>query len=523
MNNLFKNNNSHFASITKDTLIKSNAPIKVIPNDNLFKELGKNTYKLKDLMSELIDNPLGAMLNQKKYKINVDLKLYIDEEENVIRFVISDDSVGIPESFLGKAITPAGHQTSDSLNEHGLGMKQAVSGLGDLEYLITKTHNEKIARAIFEFKFGEIETYHYPSFPYQHGTEISIINLKDIIKVPFTSIKTQIIPYLGARYRRYLQADSKLLNLRFIIIKVSETEEGELSTNVEHSINIEEFKPIYFHPSKRTNKPIINKMPLRDKHGEWEAELTFGYAPNKDEKEYEELGLSNIPRYHPYSVSLSKQGLDIILQDRVIRFHQLSELGITNSKHNIYNTVRGELDLKRGFYTTTTKTDILHSKQFKECIDLVKEILNGNIEGPNKIKKNYLQQINYPEKLPEKLIRNRLAYWLKNNPLLPKKSVKTEYPVGNIEGFIDILADNEVWEIKLEQAAAYDVYQLFMYLDVGGFNKGILLAPSFSTGCINAIEHANQNHNVTITPQALKADKFPILHPPSYDERLEYY
>jgi len=32
----------------------------VDPSDNIFKELGKNTYDLKDLISELIDNSVAA-------------------------------------------------------------------------------------------------------------------------------------------------------------------------------------------------------------------------------------------------------------------------------------------------------------------------------------------------------------------------------------------------------------------------------------------------------------------------------
>ncbi len=105
--------------------------------------------------------------------------------------------------------------------------------------------------------------------------------------------------------------------------------------------HVREEKPSYFHPSTRANEPVILKHKL---HGVgWSAELTFGYAPSKSE-EYEELGIEEPAKSHPYRVSLSNQGLDVIIHDRVILFHQLSELGIVPTRHNDYNNARGEID-----------------------------------------------------------------------------------------------------------------------------------------------------------------------------------
>jgi len=56
------------------------------------------------------------------------------------------------------------------------------------------------------------------------------------------------------------------------------------------------------------------------------------------------------------------------------------------------------------------------------------------------------------------------------------------YVFEGVEGFIDILADQEAWELKREQASALDVYHLFMYLDIRNFNKGFLIAKSFTPG-----------------------------------------
>jgi len=100
--------------------------ITVTPSDKIFSELGHNTYDFKDLLSELIDNSIAARVPGERVNVRVDI--YVDKELKPRRFVISDDAFGIP----------AGVQTQSSLNEHGLGMKQADAALGKLEYRADK-------------------------------------------------------------------------------------------------------------------------------------------------------------------------------------------------------------------------------------------------------------------------------------------------------------------------------------------------------------------------------------------------
>jgi sensor histidine kinase regulating citrate/malate metabolism len=115
--------------------------INVFPSDNIFQELGQNTYDYKDLLSELIDNSLAAR-DGKSVRVKVDL--FVDKDQTARRFVISDDATGIPADKLGTAITPAGLKTDGSLNEHGLGMKQAIAAMGKLESLVTKTADTRV-------------------------------------------------------------------------------------------------------------------------------------------------------------------------------------------------------------------------------------------------------------------------------------------------------------------------------------------------------------------------------------------
>lgn len=481
----------------------------VLPSNNIFVELGKNTYDYKDLISELVDNSIAARRNDRKLTVTIDI--YVDSNSKPTEFIIKDNASGITPDRLGVAITPAGIQSPDSLNEHGLGMKQAVAAIGKLEYLATKNENEEKARVVLEFKFGEIPTYTTPSFDYDSGTEIAVINLKPIIISNPTVITRSLVPYLGARYRRFLRPDNKIMDLHMNI-----RQQG--NGDVLYSWEAKEVKPTYFHPSTRTNRPVITKDPLSGDG--WKAELTFGYAPQEKE-EYEELGIDIPTKFHPYNVSLSKQGLDVIRHNRVVLFHQLSEIDIISARHPDYNNTRGEIDLLEGFSTAITKNSIIVDDHFSECIEAVRKILRGEKPTKGGKKKNYLKGKKYPEQIPESLLRDRLATWLSSNPLHKREDVETEYVVQGIDGYTDILADGEAWEIKTEQASARDVYQLFMYMDVGSFDKGFLVAKDFTTGANVAAKHINEKHKKEVTLTTL--NQFPITHPPSDEEREEYY
>ena len=51
-----------------------------------------------------------------------------------------------------------------------------------------------------------------------------------------------------------------------------------------------------------------------------------------------------------------------------------------------------------------------------------------------------------------------LANFLKRNTIIPKNDVKTEYIVEGLAVAIDILADNETWELKKGLASGLDVF-----------------------------------------------------------------
>lgn len=131
------------------------APIIVKPSNRLFEELGNNTYTYLDLLSELIDNSIAA--RNPDETVHITLTVGVSNEDRQSSWLsISDDAAGISHVRLPMAISPAAMQNTDSLNEHGLGMKQAIAGLGSLRYLATKTAEAEKASVIEKLQFGEI-------------------------------------------------------------------------------------------------------------------------------------------------------------------------------------------------------------------------------------------------------------------------------------------------------------------------------------------------------------------------------
>lgn len=477
----------------------------VEPSDNIFKELGNNTYDFNDLVSEFIDNSIAAIINEKILMVYIEVGLSKEKEETSY-LLIKDNAKGIEEKELGKALSPGATSGGKTLNEHGLGMKQAIAALGELEYLLTKSVNDYKATSISELKFGNIKAKKV-DVNWKCGTEIKVRRISPIVPTSPQKYTQSVQCYLGARYRRYLRSENPKMQLR-IVLKNIDIIDKDNEFKVIGQWDIKEINPVYFHANTRRNEPMIHKRPLKGKG--WKAEITFGYAPT--EKQYEELGLIPPKNYEPYKVSISKQGFDILNNDRVIKFHQLSEIGVVTTRHNKFNYIRGEIDLICGFTTAITKNSIILDSNFNELIQKIKDILN---------ERGYLDKKNYPDEIPEALLRDRLANHFRTSKLFKKKDVKTEYPIEGLGGFADILADDEVWEIKVSDAYGLDVYQLFAYMDMGNFDTGYLVARSFKTGAQSAAEFVERTHNKKI--ELIERKELPINDPPNDKELDTYY
>jgi hypothetical protein len=270
---------------------KSTKYVEVKPHTNLFTELGRNTYDYVDLLSELVDNAIAARLDDRLLEVKITLGQSKNPEHRF--FKIQDNASGIPLEKLGDAISPGALGGGTSLNEHGLGMKEAVASMGTLGYLLTKTESQQVAYKIDRFDWGKLPVQEM-KVEWKNGTEIYIKDLKPIVDFSKTNYTRSYVKVLGARYRRFLRPDNPRLSLIIEMVDVDNDESEKTSWG------ITQVKPVYFHPKTRLNAPVIEREKF--KGDGWEAELTFGYAPTDDQ--YKELGLDSPDKFHPYQVSI---------------------------------------------------------------------------------------------------------------------------------------------------------------------------------------------------------------------------
>ena len=202
------------------------------------------------------------------------------------------------------------------------------------------------------------------------------------------------------------------MDITIQMLDIDDTDEDG-NEKVIHEWTAHLFSPTVCHPHRS-----------RLRHSE-----VFGYSPSG--YEWEELGLDKPTKFDPYAVTLSRQGLDIILNDRVIMFHQLSELRLVETRHNNYNSIRGEIILKSGFTTAITKNSIIATEHWEQCLAEIKDFLDD---------KKLIKAKTYPGELPEAALRDRL--WLKTNVLARSRSpCKLEgSTVEGLGGKIDVLA-----------------------------------------------------------------------------------
>lgn len=503
--------------------------INLRPSNNLWKELGNNTYTFDEALSELIDNSISAADKQLECVISVEFYLNqsnIPNLQTCEKIIVRDNASGIKEEDIPICFTPAGKQTKRSLNEHGLGFKQSISTLGNLIHFKSK-HKDEDGFVIKEFSF-DLEVFK-DSFQFNHGTEISIspddkrISNFNINSNNFHS-KIHLLYYqFGSRYRYLLTKNNIKINLRVV----------DVVNNDIYEKVVEPIFPIYFHPyinnSKGrggTAKPLIYNKKFITSNGA-EALLTFGFHP-KDSEEYERIGEDpeiykskstkgkwNKHVNHPYCWSPSSEGLDIIMNDRVIKFHQCPEIGLTGTRESWYSAIRGELKLISGFKTTSTKNEIVRTEDYDEVLEQIRFYLtNGDDkdipESDISLYKNEFERnlISYAKDMLKKSdsemdynnedeLKDKIEKNLKS-PLSKYKNVYREYPIQALGVISDFLVDDCPWEVKNHETDSHDISQLLTYIISLDVKYGVFVAPNFTESCYHLTRIIEDKLNIKI-------------------------
>jgi len=236
------------------------------------------------------------------------------------------------------------------------------------------------------------------------------------------------------------------------------------------------------------------------------VELVFGYSP-KTEDEFQRIGLIKSDYEiksggntvnEVYAFSSRSAGLDLIMNDRIIKFHQLDEIGLYGTRESWYNQIRGELVLLEGFKTTSTKNDIIKNDDFSEIIkqiilfltngdgsrdvisskeDKYKNPYKSNLMRNDYLKKNISNLVN--EKTLQDVVEKRLT---SPTSLYRNKKIEKEFVIEKLGVKVDFLVDGSPWELKNQRCTPHDVSQLLTYLIALDEKEGCIVAPEFNEG-----------------------------------------
>jgi hypothetical protein len=121
----------------KQIILQSKKPILTI---GAAKKSASTNIEWYHVLSELVDN---AILVDKSKCVNVTINMYYNEDNEKSYIEVIDDSIGIPEKDILNIFDygQSANQGKMLLCKMGMGLKGAIWGLGEFDYLITKTSN----------------------------------------------------------------------------------------------------------------------------------------------------------------------------------------------------------------------------------------------------------------------------------------------------------------------------------------------------------------------------------------------
>lgn len=471
-----------------------------------------NSMKTEQLIKEPIDNPLAEMSKTPEgYATEVLVRIIADEINNndvfdVKYLVFEDNSVGISKDRLADCLS-MGRLEKDkepnSLHEHKAGLKIAIWSFGDLEMLVSKTADSKCAYKILELPCeGQLKIYedHKTFKENDQGTKI-VIKVTNKQKVSLVSRKSDIsgrlIPSLGAVYSDALkqcQYTKRIFKVNFSL--------EDINGNIVEKWSLKPEEMYY----RNNNKDIT--LPFEDKDLGTEAFLELGIAAR--DAEYLEKGIPERTKLHPHHPWSKK--IEVVMNDRVIT--RVSAEDLINEycdekdklTGNCMVPYQGRLYLRKGFKTNLFKDNVLNDENYVNLIKKIAPIISGFIENEAH-KSNVINQT-------ERDYTKQLATCWKAGGI----HCETFRKVESINGEIDILKYNKskenlgekdlgiVIDLKIEEARALDAYQVLMYTDHcsrASKKKAILIAPSFSEGCVNAAFYIKKKYGLFIELKTL--------------------
>lgn len=471
----------------------ANHIVSLIANEGIFRGLSMQNMLFHHCVQELCDNSIAAKKDSSKFRIDIVFIKNEDSDDSVDMY-IADNGKGMALDILEKALQLGeSATTSNRLNEHGFGLKNALATLsgGNGNWQIwTRSQNSNVLTVKGPFKSEMyIEDDNITNFPNDTflPTDISTL-IKVNVKITFmqsvqgrgapsqdlNNLRDWLIEHLGVAYRGYLEQDSKTFDSTGVIV----ISIGNNSLQVPPvQVPLGNMKVEYFEVELCGNV--------------YKLEYRFGAL---DEVKRETLVRGKKVKFY-YQNNIPTQGIDIRLGKRVIATRQFETIWKTEdggnqlSRHNNYNDFIGELiipELPRGVLTTVNnKTDFnLDDSDWVKIFN----ILNG-FRPPKTIR----------EKSENELKKKWMRMLKATNPSDNISDEITVWPTGTRIDVYRKISDGSIliYELKVGTGSPIHLYQLKMYWDglvIQGEQpkEGILMVEDFNTNLEEMANKMNQ-------------------------------
>ena len=474
--------------------------IKIIPNDNSIRTLGKVNITWKDSMFECFNNAI-QVADDRNLDLDLTINFYFNDQQELNKITIHDKSGGIKRVDIQSALTP-GHRSSDivTLSEHGLGLNVAV------EYLTKELGRYKLISHIGEDSFYIDEKISYSDHvtlkdfksTEPMGLELNFYDVHGVVPMTYP------VRYNSKGYKIVMDTCKKY---RYIY---------EQFVNMGKKFNIT-FN--YFcgeKTSKRTFTPVhpIMNNPItgRDEwvteftleHEELEVLFKLGLADDRREKYSYEMEAGNMMSHpiHPYRVSHKTIGFEVFYKDVLIEEASLETLEFTTTsygkEYSEISLMRGEMHILKGGKSVFTKNKLDNDRKLSILKQKAIEVFKGLQPHPDSGKnidfmRDYIHRANYAKDgIPEeKIIKYR------HRKIFESMGMEVHQEETNKYGIVDMIVNGVILEHKRKQSNQDDVLQLFKYIvayiEDDRYDKFELWAPSHSDASTAITKSINSN------------------------------
>lgn len=482
--------------------------VSLTANEGVFRGLAKQNMLFHQCLAELVDNAIAAQRDGEKFRVDV-VFVPITGKSDQVDLYVADNCKGMDLPLLSRALQLGeSATTSNRLNEHGFGLKNALATLsgGNGHWIlwsrIPGTTTIVSAEGPFRPEMTINDDRPFPSLDFLPSdmsvlvkvtTRLSFLRTVQGRGAPssdLNSLRQWLIEHLGVLYRGYLEQDATTYdNSGVIAVSIGNDRLQVPPVQV----------PLGNMRTDYIDVELDGKVQRLDyRHG------------TLDEVKLETLVRGARARYY-YQGNIPSQGIDIRLGKRTIATRQFETIWKTESgktqlsRHNNYNDFLGELlipEIPRGVLTTTNnKADFnLEDDDWGKIFDILNQDKYRPLESVREkteasLREKWIKMLKAVN--PSDEITDDRSVW----PTGTKIDVYRKTPDGTII----------IYELKAGSASPLNLYQLKMYWDGLVLSneqpkEAILLVENFSS----AIEEMANKMNSLPVPNKTKPYNFKL-------------